>query len=159
MSATLGFSLGKQAKLSYASSNCLVANKAAWFGFALDEELKKSAACDNVKTALAAEISREALGLKQIDLMISGNQPVKAIGHICDLSLFSVVFNLPPKAEPAISGECYSKIKVLLIPVLSKGILILALPMLDAGQTPRMDSKMVEGACDRENMFYDCALA
>ncbi|KAL4341468.1 hypothetical protein GQ457_08G008560 [Hibiscus cannabinus] len=55
------------AKLSYASSNCLVADKAvhgARFGFSLDEELKKSAACDDVKTALAAEISREALGLK-----------------------------------------------------------------------------------------------
>ncbi|KAE8709914.1 Polynucleotide adenylyltransferase family protein isoform 2 [Hibiscus syriacus] len=38
--------------------------------------------------------------------MISGNQPVKAIDYICDLTLFWIV-NLPPKVEPAVSEECY----------------------------------------------------
>ncbi|XWS23374.1 hypothetical protein CRYUN_Cryun28dG0008200 [Craigia yunnanensis] len=80
--------------------------KSARFDFTLDEELKKAAACDDVKTALGAKISRERIGT-EIDLMISGNQPVKAIDHICDLTLFWVVFNLPPKVEPAISEECY----------------------------------------------------
>ncbi|GMI90740.1 hypothetical protein like AT1G22660 [Hibiscus trionum] len=78
----------------------------ARFDFTLDEELKKAAACDDVKTALAAKISRERIGT-EIDLMISGNQPVKAIDYICDLTLFWVVFSLPPKVEPAVSDECY----------------------------------------------------
>ncbi|XVE60770.1 hypothetical protein DITRI_Ditri05aG0154100 [Diplodiscus trichospermus] len=78
----------------------------ARFDFTLDEELKKAAACDDVKTALAAKISRERIGT-EIDLIISGNQPVKAIDHICDLTLFWVVFDLPPKIEPAVSEECY----------------------------------------------------
>ncbi|KAK8545861.1 hypothetical protein V6N13_067122 [Hibiscus sabdariffa] len=105
MSATLGFTV-LESRLSFLvllaiallpTRLCMVSHFLCKVGFALDEELKKSAACDYVKTALAAEISREALGLKQIDLMISGNQPVKAIGHICDLSLFSVIFNLLPQ--------------------------------------------------------------
>ncbi|KAK8552401.1 hypothetical protein V6N13_120801 [Hibiscus sabdariffa] len=78
----------------------------ARFDFTLDEELKKAAACDDVKTALAAKISRERIGT-EIDLMISGNQPVKAIDYICDLTLFWVVFGLPPKVDPAVSDECY----------------------------------------------------
>ncbi|TYH72748.1 hypothetical protein ES332_D05G276700v1 [Gossypium tomentosum] len=78
----------------------------ARFDFTLDEELKKAAACDDVKTALAAKISRERIGT-EIDLMISGNQPVKAIDYVCDLTLFWVVFSLPPKVEPAVSEECY----------------------------------------------------
>ncbi|MBA0866023.1 hypothetical protein Goshw_017325, partial [Gossypium schwendimanii] len=78
----------------------------ARFDFTLDEELKKAAACDDVKTALAAKISRERIGT-EIDLMISGNQPVKAIDYVCNLTLFWVVFSLPPKVEPAVSEECY----------------------------------------------------
>ncbi|XP_039003191.1 tRNA nucleotidyltransferase cca2-like isoform X2 [Hibiscus syriacus] len=78
----------------------------ARFDFTLDEELKKAAACDDVKAALAAKISRERIGT-EIDLMISGNQPVKAIDYICDLTLFWVVFSLPPKVEPAVAEECY----------------------------------------------------
>ncbi|KAL5776409.1 hypothetical protein ACOSP7_009335 [Xanthoceras sorbifolium] len=77
----------------------------ARFGFILDEELKKAAASDEVKTALAAKISRERVGT-EIDLMISGNQPVKAMTYICDLTLFWIVFNLPPKCEPAVSEGC-----------------------------------------------------
>lgn len=78
----------------------------ARFGFTLDEELKKAASSDEVKKALADKISRERIGT-EIDLMISGNQPVKAVDHICDLTLFWVVFNLPPKVEPDVSEECY----------------------------------------------------
>ncbi|XP_062172773.1 tRNA nucleotidyltransferase cca2 [Alnus glutinosa] len=77
----------------------------ARFGFVLDEELKKAASCDEVKDALAAKISRERIGV-EIDLMISGNQPVKAMTYICDLLLFWIVFSLPPKFEPAKSECC-----------------------------------------------------
>ncbi|XP_030960076.1 tRNA nucleotidyltransferase cca2-like [Quercus lobata] len=77
----------------------------ARFGFLLDEELKKAASCDEVKDALAAKISRERIGV-EIDLMISGNQPVKAMTYICDLTLFSIVFSLPPNFEPAKTENC-----------------------------------------------------
>ena len=38
----------------------------------------------------------------QIDLMMSGNQPVKAMNYISDLTLFGIVFNLPPEIEPPV---------------------------------------------------------
>ncbi|KAG6751101.1 hypothetical protein POTOM_045619 [Populus tomentosa] len=103
----------------------------ARFGFVLEEELTEAAACDDVKNALKAKISKERIGtevifipytvllgnsysllalflsvLVQIDLMISGNQPVKAMTYIADLTLFWVVFNLHPKVEPTVSEEC-----------------------------------------------------
>ncbi|XP_002266551.2 tRNA nucleotidyltransferase cca2 [Vitis vinifera] len=77
----------------------------ARFGFILDEELKLAAGCDDVRAAIADKISRERIG-HEIDLMISGNEPVKAMTYICDLLLFSVVFSLPPIVKPAISEEC-----------------------------------------------------
>ncbi|XLS48151.1 hypothetical protein HN51_022509 [Arachis hypogaea] len=80
------------------------------FEFTLDEDLKVAAACGDVKDALAAKISKERIG-KEIDLMISGNQPVKALTHICDLTLFWNVFSLPPKFEPAIPDGCESLVK------------------------------------------------
>ncbi|XP_037491238.1 tRNA nucleotidyltransferase cca2-like [Jatropha curcas] len=78
----------------------------ARFGFILDEELKVAAACDDVKNALAVKISKERIGT-EVDLMISGNQPVKAMTHISDLTLFWVVFGFPPKVEPAVSEGCH----------------------------------------------------
>ncbi|KAJ9167161.1 hypothetical protein P3X46_021831 [Hevea brasiliensis] len=78
----------------------------ARFGFILDEELKVAAACDDVTSALAAKVSKERIGT-EIDLMISGNQPVKAMTCIADLTLFWVVFGLPPKVEPAVSEGCH----------------------------------------------------
>ncbi|KAM1211024.1 hypothetical protein ACFX2I_002811 [Malus domestica] len=77
----------------------------ARFGFILDEELKEAAACDEVKAALSAKISRERIGT-EIDLMISGNQPVQAVAYISDLKLFWVVFSLHMKHEPAVSEGC-----------------------------------------------------
>nr|XP_023876987.1 CCA tRNA nucleotidyltransferase, mitochondrial-like [Quercus suber] len=85
---------------------CLISvHLGAKFGFLLDEELKEAASCDEVKDALAAKISRERIGV-EIDLMLSGNQPVKAMTYICDLMLFWIVFTLPPKFEPAKSEGC-----------------------------------------------------
>ncbi|CAK9170233.1 unnamed protein product [Ilex paraguariensis] len=71
----------------------------ARFGFTLDEELIKAAGDDDVKAAIADKISRERIG-HEVDLMISGNQPVKAMTYISDLLLFWVVFSLPPTFEP-----------------------------------------------------------
>ncbi|KAK7270384.1 hypothetical protein RIF29_23478 [Crotalaria pallida] len=77
----------------------------ARFEFTLDEDLKQAAACNEVKDALAAKISRERIGT-EIDLMVSGNQPVKAMTYICDLTIFLIVFSLPPEFQPAISDGC-----------------------------------------------------
>ena len=49
----------------------------------------------------------------QIDLMISGNQPVNAMTYICDLTLAWIVFSLPPKFEPAKSEGCDRYILIL----------------------------------------------
>ncbi|KAJ8551178.1 hypothetical protein K7X08_000548 [Anisodus acutangulus] len=77
----------------------------ARFGFILDEELKKAAADEDVRVAIADKISRERIG-HEIDLMISGDQPVKAMTYIADLKLFWAVFSLPSDFEPSIPDEC-----------------------------------------------------
>ncbi|XP_022858167.1 putative CCA tRNA nucleotidyltransferase 2 isoform X2 [Olea europaea var. sylvestris] len=77
----------------------------ARFGFMLDEELKIAAADDDVKAAIADKISRERIG-HEIDLMISGNHPVKAMTYISDLQLFWAVFSLPSGPEPSTSEGC-----------------------------------------------------
>ncbi|KAK4440743.1 CCA tRNA nucleotidyltransferase, mitochondrial [Sesamum alatum] len=68
----------------------------ARFGFVLDEELKVAAADVDVKAAFEVKISRERIG-KEINLMISGMQPVRAMTHISELQLFWAVFSLPPE--------------------------------------------------------------
>lgn len=47
--------------------------------------------------------------------MISGNQPVKAMTHICDLTLFGIVFNFPPNFEPPKSEGCDRYFSILYI--------------------------------------------
>ena len=42
----------------------------------------------------------------QIDLMVSGNQPVKAMTHICGLTLFWIVFKVPLQVEPEVLEGC-----------------------------------------------------
>ncbi|VFR00850.1 unnamed protein product [Cuscuta campestris] len=77
----------------------------ARFDFMLDEELKKAASDDDVKAAIADKISRERIG-HEINLMISGNQPLKAITYVADLHLFWTVFSLPLEFEPPIPENC-----------------------------------------------------
>ncbi|CAL5333529.1 unnamed protein product [Camellia sinensis] len=79
----------------------------ARFGFTLDDELKKAASDDDVKAAISDKISRERIG-HEIDLMVSGDQPVKAISYISDLLLFWVVFRFPPVVDPPIPQGCES---------------------------------------------------
>ncbi|KAL0333916.1 UNVERIFIED_CONTAM: CCA tRNA nucleotidyltransferase, mitochondrial [Sesamum angustifolium] len=66
------------------------------FGLLIYEELKVAAANIDVKAALEVKISRERIG-KEINLMISGKQPVRAMTHILELQLFWAVFSLPPE--------------------------------------------------------------
>ncbi|KAI4320189.1 hypothetical protein MLD38_033695 [Melastoma candidum] len=77
----------------------------ARFKFTLDEKLKEAAASDDVREALAAKISRERVGT-EVDLMIAGNEPVKAVSYIYELRLFWVVFSLPPSYEPSLPEDC-----------------------------------------------------
>ncbi|KAJ6433608.1 hypothetical protein OIU84_017327 [Salix udensis] len=58
-----------------------------------------------VLRAIRFGASKERVGT-EVDLMISGNQPVKAMTYIADLTLFWVVFTLHPKVEPTVSEEC-----------------------------------------------------
>lgn len=77
----------------------------ARFAFVLDEEVKEAASDKEVKAALADKISRERIG-HEVDLMISGNNPVKAMTYICDLQLFFIVFLLPDNPQPDIIEGC-----------------------------------------------------
>ncbi|ONK77484.1 uncharacterized protein A4U43_C02F7040 [Asparagus officinalis] len=86
----------------------------ARFAFELDEELKKAASDEEVKTALADKISRERIG-HEVDLMISGNHPVKAMAYICDLQLFFTVFILPDNPQPEVFEGCDRMSKALVI--------------------------------------------
>ncbi|CAN6440437.1 unnamed protein product [Victoria cruziana] len=78
----------------------------ARFGFQLQEELKRAACDDEVKAAVSDKVSKERIG-HEVDLMVSGNQPVKAITYICDLKLFWTVFGLPESIEDySTSNDC-----------------------------------------------------
>lgn len=77
----------------------------ARFNFMLDGDLKTAASDEEVRNALMSKISRERIG-HEIDLMISGNQPVRAMVHICDLQLFNAVFTLPENLQPQIVVGC-----------------------------------------------------
>ncbi|KAK1275469.1 hypothetical protein QJS04_geneDACA001839 [Acorus gramineus] len=77
----------------------------ARFDFSLDEELQKAAADEEVKAAIGFKISRERIG-HEVNLMISGNRPIKAVTYICDLQLFWVVFSLPQNHDVALSERC-----------------------------------------------------
>ncbi|XP_021847913.2 tRNA nucleotidyltransferase cca2 [Spinacia oleracea] len=75
------------------------------FCFVLDEGLKEAAASDEVRDAIKEKISRERIG-HEVDLMVGGNQPIKAVTYICDLQLFWIVFNLPSNVEPSPPEAC-----------------------------------------------------
>ncbi|XP_071708414.1 tRNA nucleotidyltransferase cca2-like [Rutidosis leptorrhynchoides] len=87
----------------------------ARFEFDMVEEVKIAAVDNDVKTAISGKIGRERID-HEIDLMLSGNQPVKAIECVSELGLFWVVFKnkfskLPSNFEPEISEE-YGRICV-----------------------------------------------
>ncbi|KAF5769697.1 putative CCA tRNA nucleotidyltransferase [Helianthus annuus] len=68
------------------------------FDFEMVKDLKVAAADTDVKSAVADRISRERIG-NEIDLMVSGNQPVKAMDYMSEFELFWVVFTLPPNIK------------------------------------------------------------
>ncbi|XP_076887453.1 tRNA nucleotidyltransferase cca2-like [Bidens hawaiensis] len=76
----------------------------ARFEFEMVEELKLAAADNDVKSAICDKISRERVG-HEVDLMVGGNQPAKAMAYITKLGLFWVVFTPPENSNPFISNE------------------------------------------------------
>ncbi|KAH9296288.1 hypothetical protein KI387_039876, partial [Taxus chinensis] len=77
----------------------------ARFGFKLDDEIKKAAADEEVKAALASKVSRERIG-HEIDVMVSGNGPIKAINQIEELQLFWTIFCLPQNLGAKLPQDC-----------------------------------------------------
>ncbi|XP_062025883.1 tRNA nucleotidyltransferase cca2-like [Rosa rugosa] len=75
------------------------------YRFTLVEQLKEAAASDEVKAAPSAKVSRERIGA-EIDLMISGDQPVQAMTLLCDFNWFWYVFRLHPQCEPPSDRAC-----------------------------------------------------
>mmetsp|Transcript_15479 Transcript_15479/g.63144 ORF Transcript_15479/g.63144 Transcript_15479/m.63144 type:complete len:526 (-) Transcript_15479:456-2033(-) len=64
------------------------------FNFNVDEELY-TAFCDpEVHQALDEKVSRERIG-QEVDLMISSDRPLQAIGLMCEVGIFHIVFRLP----------------------------------------------------------------
>lgn len=82
----------------------------ARFGFKLDDELKKAASCDEVKSALGHKVSRERIG-KEIALMLNGKKPNTAMRCLEQLQLFPVIFtsilcNIKPPLEENTGRLC-----------------------------------------------------
>ncbi|KAL7596283.1 hypothetical protein Lser_V15G31017 [Lactuca serriola] len=74
------------------------------FGFEMVEELKVAALNNDVKSAILGKVSKERIAF-EIDLMVNGNQPTKALTYIYDLGLFSIVFTPPTNHKPLILEE------------------------------------------------------
>ncbi|CAO2036751.1 unnamed protein product [Urochloa humidicola] len=78
---------------------------AARFNFKLAEDLKEAASDEKVKSKLGRKISRERIG-GEINLMMAGKHPIKAICDIHDLGLFYAVFSFPEKTTPPVFHKC-----------------------------------------------------
>ncbi|XP_071708415.1 tRNA nucleotidyltransferase cca2-like [Rutidosis leptorrhynchoides] len=94
-------------KVMFLDDPCVVLRAirfSARFEFDMVEEIKIAAVDNDVKTAISDKITRERIG-HEIDLMISGNQPVKAMELVSELGLFWVVFTLPSNFEVEISDR------------------------------------------------------
>ncbi|XP_074292231.1 CCA tRNA nucleotidyltransferase, mitochondrial-like [Silene latifolia] len=76
----------------------------ARFSFTLDQGLKEAAGSDEVRASIDEMISRERIG-HEVDLMMGGNQPVKAVTYIYDLKLFWIVFDRPSVIETNLTPE------------------------------------------------------
>jgi len=68
---------------------------ASRLGFNLHPDLEAAIRLPEVHSALEKKVSRERVGI-EVNAMLSGPYPVRALRLICDLNLFRVVFPLPP---------------------------------------------------------------
>ncbi|KAI0047658.1 poly A polymerase C-terminal region-like protein [Auriscalpium vulgare] len=82
------------------------------FGFQMVPELEASARDAEIQTALAQKITRERVG-EEIDKMMGGRDPFRAIQLIDSLSLFSTVFYIPPEISSTLSASPASSSKTI----------------------------------------------
>lgn len=80
---------------------------AARFDYKLQEDLKQAAADTDVKIALSNKVSRERIGA-EIDLMIRGANPKRAIQELVNMDIFWVVFKLPQELKTGVPDEVKS---------------------------------------------------
>ncbi|KAH7914461.1 hypothetical protein BJ138DRAFT_1170563 [Hygrophoropsis aurantiaca] len=69
---------------------------ASRFGFELDPELRDAAQHPAIQEALSLKISRERVG-EEMDKMMKGPDPLRAISLIDELSLYPSIFYIPPQ--------------------------------------------------------------
>lgn len=77
---------------------------AARFDYKIEEDLKQAAADNDVKVALANKVSPERVG-SEIDLMIMGPHPVRAIEELVNVDIFWIVFRLPQELKTCVPDE------------------------------------------------------
>ncbi|KAI0793297.1 hypothetical protein C8Q75DRAFT_713370 [Abortiporus biennis] len=76
---------------------------ASRFGFDLADELAVSARDPEIQEALCYKISRERVG-EELDKMMQGRDPLRAIQIIHDLSLYFSIFHIPSSVAPELSA-------------------------------------------------------
>lgn len=90
---------------------------AARFDYKIQEDLKQAAADTDVKVALSNKVTLERIGA-EIDLMIRGANPMRAIQELVDMDIFWVVFRLPQELKTGVPDEvkraCLSSLDAML---------------------------------------------
>ncbi|KAI0307470.1 hypothetical protein B0F90DRAFT_1620979 [Multifurca ochricompacta] len=81
---------------------------ASRFGFELVPELEQSARDSEIQTALLQKITRERVG-EEIDKMMGGRNPLLSLRLLDALSLFPLVFHIPPAVAATLSSRPSSK--------------------------------------------------
>ncbi|KAI9460145.1 hypothetical protein BJY52DRAFT_1186030 [Lactarius psammicola] len=74
------------------------------FGFELVPELQESARDSELQTALLQKIARERVG-EEVDKMMGGRNPLMSLRLLDSLSLFPLVFNIPPAVASLLSAQ------------------------------------------------------
>lgn len=69
---------------------------ASRFGFEIEYDLQQAARLEIIKDSLIQKISRERVG-EEIDKMMKGQDPLRAIRIIVDLELYKSIYHVPPQ--------------------------------------------------------------
>ncbi|KAI0005366.1 hypothetical protein BJV74DRAFT_762033 [Russula compacta] len=76
---------------------------ASRFGFELVPELQESARDGEIQAALLQKVTRERVG-EELDKMMGGRDPLLSLHLLDDLSLFPLVFHVPPAIASTLSS-------------------------------------------------------
>jgi len=74
------------------------------FGFDLVSELQEAARDGEIQAALLQKITRERVG-EEVDKMMGGRNPLLSLRVLDDLSLFPLVFHIPPALASTLSSQ------------------------------------------------------